>query len=235
MSSPVIGTLKEHALHASLKRLLTSPGDQVETPVAGFVVDIVRPGQCVEIQTAHFGALKRKLAVLLPLGPVRVVYPLSAAATLVIVDGNGEILRRRRSPKHAVPAEVFSELVSIPELVAHPNFSLEIIAVELEHVRQEGRPRRGRRRYHKLDSILVAVRDRRVVVGLEGFLNLAAAPPTGSFTTADLARLLGQPLWLAQKAAYCLRKMGALEVLGRDRRGWIYASSASALSLPCAA
>ena len=42
------------------------------------------------------------------------------------------------------------------------------------------------------------------------------------FTTTDLAEATGQPLWLAQKMAYCLREMGAITVVGKRGRGILY-------------
>jgi hypothetical protein len=33
---------------------------------------------------------------------------------------------------------------------------------------------------------------------------------------------LRQPVWLAQKMTYCLRKMGILSVAGKRRGAWLY-------------
>ena len=43
-----------------------------------------------------------------------------------------------------------------------------------------------------------------------------------TFTTADIAAGLAIPRWLAQKMAYCLREMGALEVVGKQSRSRLY-------------
>ena len=45
--------------------------------------------------------------------------------------------------------------------------------------------------------------------------------PNG-FTTAQLAEAKDQPLWLAQKMAYCLREMGAITAVGKHVRGILY-------------
>jgi hypothetical protein len=42
------------------------------------------------------------------------------------------------------------------------------------------------------------------------------------FTTADLAEQLETPRWLAQKMAYCLRKMGMIELIGKRHRSNLY-------------
>ena len=61
-----IGTLNEKSLHAALKEWYALPGDRFEVAVDGFVADIVRGEQLIEIQTRSFPAMKRKLRRLLP-------------------------------------------------------------------------------------------------------------------------------------------------------------------------
>ena len=56
-----IGTLNENPLHAALKAWYARPGDRIEVPVDGFIVDIVRDDLLVEIQTGNFSAVKEKL------------------------------------------------------------------------------------------------------------------------------------------------------------------------------
>ena len=60
-----IGTLRESDLHAALKRHYARPGDQLETVIDGYVIDIVREDavqgiELIEIQTHNFAALKRE-------------------------------------------------------------------------------------------------------------------------------------------------------------------------------
>jgi hypothetical protein len=42
------------------------------------------------------------------------------------------------------------------------------------------------------------------------------------FTTSDLASAMRKPRRLAQKAAYCLRKMGAITQVGKQGRSLLY-------------
>lgn len=62
---PLVGTLGEKPLHAALKRWYSEADDRVEEPVDGFVIDLVRDGLLIEIQTGGFSSMKRKLASLL--------------------------------------------------------------------------------------------------------------------------------------------------------------------------
>ncbi len=56
-----IGLLNEKPLHASLKEWYAQPGDRFEQPVDGYVVDVVREGLLLEIQTANFSSIKTKM------------------------------------------------------------------------------------------------------------------------------------------------------------------------------
>jgi len=49
----------------------------------------------------------------------------------------------------------------------------------------------------------------------EDLLGLVRAPLPDVFTTADLAAAMGEPRWLAQKLAYCLREAGEIEICGK--------------------
>src|SRR5215208_3427729 len=71
-----IGLLNEKPLHASLKQWYARPGDRIEVPVDGFVIDIVRDDLLIEIQTRNFASLKSKLTKLARSHPVRLVYPI---------------------------------------------------------------------------------------------------------------------------------------------------------------
>ena len=79
--------LREGPLHAAVKELLAAPGDRFEVPVDRFVIDLVRAdGELVEVQTGNFGALGKKLDVLLDEHRVRVVHPVAAERRIVRVD-----------------------------------------------------------------------------------------------------------------------------------------------------
>ncbi len=96
---PHVGTLREKPLHAALKRWYAEPGDGIEVAVDGFVVDLVRNGLLIEIQTRGFASLKRKLTQLLERHSVRIVHPVAETRWIVRLGEEGEVLSRRRSPR----------------------------------------------------------------------------------------------------------------------------------------
>ena len=159
LPTPAIGTYQEKSLHAALKAWYAAPGDRMEQPVDGYVADLVRGDELIEIQTRNFGALKRKLSALLQNHAVRLVHPVPAQKWIVRLDRDGTtVLSRRRSPKRGSVFDVFDELVSIPGLVANPQFSLEVLLVEVEETRcHDGRGSWRRRGWSIHDQILVGV------------------------------------------------------------------------------
>ncbi len=208
-----IGTLNESSLHAGIKDFLAQPGDRFEVRLDGFVIDIVRDDLLIEIQTGSFGALGNKLDRLLGEHRIRIVHPI-AVDRWIARPGK----RPRKSPRHGSMLDLFAELVSLPTLLDHPNLSLEVLLIDEEQLRVDGR--RGERR--SMDRRLRVVRETR---RLEEVADLVALLPIGleePWTTADLARAAGISRRLAQSVAYCLRMNELVVERGRSRAGRSY-------------
>ena len=127
--------MNEHSLHSAVKQWYALPGDKFEVSVEDFVVDIVRGGLLIEIQTRNFSAPKKKLKRLIREHCVRLVYPIARRKWIVRVAQSGEMLSRRRSPKKGRLIDLFYELVRIPDMIKNQNFSLEILMIREEEVR----------------------------------------------------------------------------------------------------
>jgi len=221
---PGIGLLNERPLHASLKQWYARPGDRFEAPVEGYVVDIVRDGRLVEIQTGGFSALRPKLKALLDGYSVRLVHPIALEKWIVKLprDGSGGPVRRK-SPKRGRVEEVFTELVSLPRLLARPGFSLEVLLIREEEVRSYD----GRRGWRRRGWV---VEERRLLEVVESHAygdscDLLSLLPDGlqkPFTTQDLAEAAGIRRALAQKMAYCLHRSGLVDRIGKSGRSWLY-------------
>jgi hypothetical protein len=210
--------LREGPLHAALKARLARPGDRLEVPVGGYVIDVVRAdGELVEIQTGSFSPLRAKMDALLDLHRVRVVHPIPARRRIIRVDEDGTVLSTRPSPKRPGFTAIFEGLVSFPTLLGHPNLTIELLLCSEDHVRAPS-PVRGRRYLRDPgERRLTEVLER---VELSSGADAAALLPAldGEFTTRELAAAMRAPLALAQKAAACLRALEVFEPAGMRGR-----------------
>lgn len=212
-------TFREGSLHAALKARYAAaiPGARIEAPVDGFVVDVLGPDELVEVQTASFASARRKLERLVEAHRVALVYPIPIEKWLVRVDGDGVILRRRRSPKRGLELDLFDELVRLPALVAHPNFRIELALVAEEEIRgpiPEGARYRYPREWWRLDRRLLDVLETRRIDTPADLLQLLPADLPEPFTTADIVAASGRSKRLAMRAVYCLERTGCLARVG---------------------
>lgn len=232
-----IGVLAERSLHAALKKWYAQPGDEIEVPLDGFHIDLVRGDLLIEIQTRNFFAIKRKLAKLLEQHRLRLVHPIAQEKWLVRVAADGETeLGRRRSPKRGRFEDIFDELVHIPALLEHPNFSLEILLIHEEEIRRvrkarEKPARRTRfpRDWDRHDHRLVQVIASRVIETTQDLRAFLPETLAAEFTNRDLAAALdnvanrGSSYHRAQTITYVLRQIGILEIKGKRGHSMLYA------------
>ena len=218
---PGIGALNETPFHAALKRAVAPAGAAFEVELGGFVVDAVHEGLLIEVQTRGVGQLRRKLERLLTDHPVRLVLPVARERWIVKL---GPEPTRRRSPKRGHPADVARELVAIPDLLDHPRLEVESVMVAEEEIRVHRSGVAWRRRgWVTVDRRLLAVIERRRWRGAAGLLALLPAGLPEPFDTAELARAGAMQRSTAQKLTYCLRRCGALEIVGKRGNAVCYA------------
>lgn len=213
-----IGQRNESSLHAALKAWCCRPGDVVEGTVEGYLIDVVRGDQLIEIQTSNFSGIKRKLASLLERHKIQVIHPVAREKWIVRVSPDtGEILSRRRSPKKGVVADVFDELVSLPELICHPNLMITVLlTVEEEIWCPDGLGSWRRRGVSIKDRVLVEVLEQHDFATPADFLSFIPTSLEQPFTNRSLAQSSGLALRLCRKITYCLRKMHVLTVAGKN-------------------
>ncbi|HKH75288.1 MAG TPA: hypothetical protein VKA59_28215 [Vicinamibacterales bacterium] len=197
------------------------------------MIDIVRDNVLLEIQTRHFGAIKSKLATLVSSHRVRLIYPIAQEKWIVQSPRAGSAFStRRKSPKRGRVEDLFRELVAIPRMLSHGNFSLEVLMTrEEESRRYEGRRRWRTRGWVTEQRRLLDVVERRV---FEAPANWLALLPTRNepFTSRDLAEAIGVRLDLAQKMTYSLREAGFVQPVGKRGRATLYRAGATECAYP---
>ena len=213
----------ENSLHEGVKRWYAKPGDLIEENLEGYLIDIVRGEQLIEIQTSNFSAIKKKLAKLIRHHRVRLVHPVSQRKWIVRIDTNKETVSRRRSPRRGRVEDVFLELVYMPDLMKEPRFSLEVLLVHSEEVLvDDGRGSWRRRGWSIHDRRLLKVMESHVFTEPRDFLGLLPESLSPEFTTRQLSEALGLRLNIAQKMVYALRHMETIEAIGKRGRAPIY-------------
>ena len=119
--------------------------------------------------------------------------------------------------------DLFRELVYISELMNAPNFSLEVLLIQEEEVRRHD-PRKGwrRRGWITEERHLLAVLERHLFQDAADLWRLLPGDLPPEFTTTDLTRRMKIPKRTAGQVAYCLRKMGLTEQVGKRGRSNLY-------------
>ncbi len=157
---------------------------------------------------------------------MRLVYPIAQEKWIRRVAADGHTLARRKSARRGRIEDVFHELVSFPQLVAHPNFTLEVVLIQEEEIRvaEAARSRASWRRHGWAihDHQLLGVIAQRVLQSPEDFRAFLPPALPGSFTNQDLAQVLDQPDYIAQQMTYCLRRMGVIQATGKRGRALLY-------------
>ncbi len=213
----------ENSLHEGVKRWYAEPGDLIEENVEGYLIDVVRGEQLIEIQTSNFSAIKKKLAKLIHHHSVRLAHPVSQRKWIVRIDANGEPISRRRSPRRGRVEDVFLVLVYMPNLSQEPNFSLEVLLIHSEEVLiDDGRGSWRRRGWSIHDRRLLEVLESHVFSEPRDFHRLLPESLQPEFTARQLSEALGLRQNIAQKMVYTLRHMEAIEAIGKRGRARVY-------------
>ena len=225
-----IGTLSERSLHASLKDWLAEPGDEIEKIVGGYHIDIVRGPLLIEIQTQNFSAIKSKLSTLLEEQQVKLVHPIAQAKWIQRIDKRGRKVSRRKSPRRGRIEHLFQELVRIPKLASHPNFSLKVLFIHEEEIwRDDGKGSWRRGKWSISDRRLLKVVDSKDLETTEDYLDLLPDGLAQEFSNRQLSKALGISSHLAGKMSYSLRKMGALETVGKKGNAHLFSRARKAV------
>jgi hypothetical protein len=180
----------------------------------------------IEIQHGSLAAIRAKIARLVEDHRVLVVKPIVAHKLIVKhADADGPPISRRASPKRGKLLDIFEELVYFTRVFPHPRLTIEVVLVDVEEHRHPGHGRRRRwRRDDQVvaDQLLTSIGDS---VQLRRPADLLRVMPRGlarRFHSGDLAEHLSIPRHVAQRVAYCLREMKAVETVGKHGNALLY-------------
>jgi hypothetical protein len=215
--------LRESSLHYGLKQFYTQDGGITEVWIDGYLIDVVKNKQLIEIQTGNFNAIKTKLENLINAYEVRVVFPIAREKFLILRDSQSAFISKRRSPKKGRIEDVFNQLVFLSHLASHPNFSLEVLFTSEEEYRvKDGLGSWRRRGISITDRRLLSILGRIVLAQKADFSHLVPGSLMHAFTNIELAQELDISKRLAGKMTYCLTNMGILERSGKRGKAFLF-------------
>jgi hypothetical protein len=218
-----IGTQKESALHEALKFRYAGESGKTEEMLGAYVCDgVTGAGEIIEVQTGSFGPLRRKVRELTARGPVRIVHPVILTKHIETFGPEGNILRKRKSPRRGSEWDLFKHLLYAPELVLLPGLSIELALIDV----LEKRILDGKGSWRRKGASITG----RELAGWHGSLCLRGLKdyyrfvPFGQreFTARDLAEKAGIAPDLAQKALYVLTKIGVVQRTGKKGNAYRY-------------
>jgi hypothetical protein len=216
----------ETSLHRALKSLYAGDTAQTEVVLDKYRIDAISGGQLIEIQHGSLAAIRDKIRRLVESHSVLVVKPIVAKKMLIKQDGpQGRVLTRRLSPKRGKIWDIFEELVFFTRVFPHPRLAIEVVLVEVEEWRYPGHGRR--RRWRRNDQVvadqkLVSVGQTIRLSTAADLVDLVPAKLPKQFHTGHLADLAGIHRSVAQRIAYCLREMKAIEHVGKQGNALVY-------------
>jgi len=213
------------AIHQQLKSQYVKDESCHEVSVDGYRIDAVdEDGRLIEIQCASLAAIRDKVRKLIRSHQVIVVKPLAARKRIVTMsEPDGEVLSSRYSPTRQKLNHIFKELVHFA-VFPSPGLQLDIVLTEQEEIRLPPTERSSwKKKYSVHDRRLVEVHSRVSLNTAADLWDLMGAPELpAEFSTAHLAEACEMPRWLAQKAAWCFRRMEFLELSGKQGNSLLY-------------
>lgn len=225
MSLGGIGTLGEKTVHSVLKQYLSRDLSCQEIKVGSFFADVMLGNHIFEIQTRQFNTLRRKLDFFLTDHPVTVVYPITWHNRLNWVSPEtGEISTTGKSRKVGNPMHVFAELYKIRPFLAHPNFSLKLVLMDMEEYRMldgwSNDKKRGASKCDKFPQQLVAEYD---IETPADYMMLLPPDLPDIFTAKEFAKYAHISLPLAQTALLLLSELSVVHRIDKQGHAYLYA------------
>lgn len=220
-----IGTYKEKTLHRVLKNYFEADAACQEVPVAGFVADICRAGEIIEIQTSGFASMKEKLEAFLPLAPVTIVYPIAKTKWVSWIEpDSASIGKKNRSPKRGKVFDAVPEMIFIRQFLSHPNLTVRAVLLEIDEYRMlDGRRsksrKRGSTRYERMPVDLFEIYDFRTA---EDFVRLLPFEKGEVFTAKQLSSAMKYRGRAESAVVRVLMEVGAIVRIGKEKNAYLY-------------
>lgn len=219
-----IGTLGEKTVHSVLKNYYETNILNHEIKIDGFVADIFNGHEIIEIQTASFDRLRKKIPVFLNRYPLTIVYPIPYIKWIRWVSPQtGEITAPRKSPKKGTPYIIFPELYKIKTYLNMPNLRIKIVLLNMEEYRfLDGWSEDKKKGSTRCDRIPIDLVDE-VYISKQCDYKLLIPESLGDeFTSTDYHKASGLSKRVSSIALHVLNYVGSVERTGKKGRSFLY-------------
>ncbi len=219
-----IGTLSEKTVHAILKNYLQPDEDHHEIPIEGYVADIYKDGEIIEIQTRQFDKMRSKLQAFLPIYQVTIVYPIPREKKVIWIDEeSGELSTPRKSPLKGTPYTVFPELYKIKMFLKNPNLRLKLILMDMEEYKLlNGWSKDKKKGASRFDRIPTELVEEVEINCIEDYMQFIPYELEEEFTVKEFAKAAHIPVKLAGIVVNILHHTGILEHIGKRGNAYLY-------------
>ncbi len=215
-----IGTKQERTLHQYLKYYFCENPLFHEKKLNGYIVDIFKDNQIIEIQTSSFNAMRKKLETLLPHYQITIVYPIIMERTLYNFNDLGELENIRKSPKKEHPLKICKELYKINHLLNNKNLSFIGVILKINEERIPYINRYKQKRMTRINQIPYELIE---IVSLKTSLDFKKLIPfKEEFTAIDFKKKIKLSPRDTSSSLLALRTVEAIEMVRKDGRKYIY-------------
>ena len=232
LSNNKIGMMNESSLHRELKFRYAGPGGKTEAAVGEYVADgINSEGEYIEVQTASFAPLQKKIKELTTLGKVRIIHPIAVRKTIEVYEPApkrsnkpyGAFLWRRKSPKKGSPWKIFDALLHSPLLPLTKRLTIEIVLVDIIEKRiKDSKGGRRKNRNSIYDKELAAWHESILFKKKADYLKFIPFKKGEEFTSSLLSQMADIDTDTSRKALYVLTKLNFVKRKGKQGNSWVY-------------
>lgn len=219
-----IGTLSEKTIHSVLKHYYQPYDANHEIKVGSYFVDIIGEDGVMEIQTANFYKLKKKLISLLEVTNVTVVFPIAQIKWIYWIDNkSGEVTKKRKSPKTGIPFDILYELYWIKDIIINDNLSFIITMLEIDEYRKlDGWSNDKKKGSTKVDKIPSDIISEIEIKTKKDYLYLLPNDLKKEFTAKELAVKTKTTIRKTQCSIQVLKHIGVIKQVGKKGRAFLY-------------
>ena len=219
-----IGTYQEKTVHAVVKNYMEPDLSKQEQKVGAFVADICNEQGIIEVQTANFNTLGKKLTEFLKVYPVTIVYPVPFRKWICWIDPKtGERSQKRKSSKKGSPQMIFRELYKIRPFLQHPKLRISILLIHMEEYKLlDGWGKDKKNHASKYDRIPFFLEDEIEINDVPSYKKLIPDGLPEQYTTADFAKKSSITRSDAQKALLLLTELGITQRIGKQKNAYLY-------------